>query len=238
MFAVGQPSLSFMLSAPKAPSFADNVTFPPDMLRTPVKPRVMLFTRYPVPGLAKTRLIPTIGPERAARLQQRMTESILAQLAAPSLSGVEGEIRFTGASEDEMRRWLGGAWLYRPQGDGDLGARLSEAFRLAFHERAPAVIAIGADVPRLSAYILRAALDELRAHDVVVGPTTDGGYYLIGMHAFHPELFEDIPWGTETVCERTLAEARKSGLRLGRLPELQDVDRPEDLVHVRDLLAP
>jgi rSAM/selenodomain-associated transferase 1 len=214
------------------------VTFQPDTLLILVKPRVILFTRYPVPGIAKTRLIPAIGPDRAAVLHGRMTESIVEQLAASSLSDVDVEVRFTGATESAMRSWLGKRWLYRAQGDGDLGTRLTEAFQVAFHEGAPAVMAIGADVPRLASEILRSALDDLRTQDVVVGPTTDGGYYLIGMRAFHPELFTKIPWGTETVFERTRDTAHESGLSLGLLPKLQDIDRPEDLVHVQDLLEP
>lgn len=165
-----------------------------------------------------------------------MTESVLTELAAELAPEIDLEVRFTGAMTNEMRQWLGDRCRYCGQGGGDLGARLSRAFQDAFQEEARLVIALGSDVPTLTSTILRSALDELRENDVVIGPTTDGGYYLLGMRAYHPELFAEISWGTEVVFTQTCAAAHRANLRFGELPTLQDIDRPEDLIHVQELL--
>jgi len=196
---------------------------------------ILLFARYPVPGETKTRLIPALGPVGAARLHRRMAEGAVAEartLVTPH-AGARITVYHTGASAKAFRAWLGHDLQYSPQSSGDLGERMGRAFRSAL-ERGPApAICIGSDVPALTPAILGQAFQSLGDHDVVLGPANDGGYYLIGMKRFHPELFSGIEWGTEQVWKQTCEAATGMGLRIARLPVLPDVDRPEDMEPLR-----
>ncbi len=198
----------------------------------------MIFTRYPVPGQVKTRLIDTIGAECAARIQRRLTEHILHTTRAVQRISTELSVKIvifgTGGSQRDYRAWLGDDIQYQTQSGGDLGTRLERAFDHAFQQDATSAIAIGADVPGISASILCEALNCLNSSDVVLGPALDGGYYLIGMNRTFPELFSGIDWGTGNVRSQTLESGRRLGLRMAELEMLQDVDRPDDLEILRN----
>jgi len=143
-----------------------------------------IFTRYPKPGRTKTRLIPALGAEEAALLQTAMTgRTVLTARHAARSQGFRAEIRFTGGSRRQMRRWLGPGLAYTTQGSGDLGLRMSRAFRDHLHERHDAAVIIGSDCPGLTPSIIRQAFNALLDTDLVIGPAADGGYYLIGLKA-------------------------------------------------------
>ena len=128
-----------------------------------------------------------------------------------------------------MASWLGEGIIYRPQGPGDLGRKMLRAFRGAFREGAEMAALVGSDLPGLDGRIVEKAFCLLRRADLVLGPALDGGYYMAGMKAPCPGLFEGIPWGTDLVLDETLARGRSLGLRKELLEPLADVDRPEDL---------
>ena len=196
----------------------------------PYEDRVILFTRYPSPGTTKTRLIPVLGPEGAARLHRMMAEHTLTRLQPLRASeSVSIEVRFDGGDLDQMQSWLGRNYSFTPQGSGELGARISRAVRSALDKGTKRVIVIGTDCPGLTADIVGQAIERLQTHDVAIGPARDGGYYLIGLARSLPELFRDIEWGTDKVLESTLKKSRELGLSCFLLPQLGDVDRPEDI---------
>ena len=201
-----------------------------DNHRIMTRERLMLFTRFPMPGRAKTRLIPCLGAEGAAQLQREMTEYALARVwPLVKRRGMTLEVRFEDASEGEMRRWLGDGFSFAPQGNGDLGARMMLAMTEAFAAGAQAVVIIGADCPELDAALVERALGALRMHRLVFGPARDGGYYLVGMREALPLLFEGVNWGATDVLATSLAKARQMNLEPFLLPELSDVDEPTDL---------
>ncbi|HEY3244453.1 MAG TPA: TIGR04283 family arsenosugar biosynthesis glycosyltransferase [Phycisphaerae bacterium] len=196
----------------------------------------MVFTRFPVPGRTKTRLIPALGNEGAALLQRGMTLHTLAIAdqfqRARGRDGVPSvEVRYEDGSAALMRAAFGPQRVYRRQPAGDLGTRLQSAFAESFARGARSVIAIGSDCPALEPVLLEQAFAALRTHDLVLGPARDGGYYLIGLTQPRPELFQDIAWGTEHVCEQTRTYAQQMGLVVHLLPVLDDVDEPADLPH-------
>ncbi|WP_421655958.1 TIGR04283 family arsenosugar biosynthesis glycosyltransferase [Leptothermofonsia sp. ETS-13] len=192
--------------------------------------RLIIFTRYPVPGAAKTRLIPALGAEGAAELHRTMAEYTLAQSRVlQSSDSVTLEVRFDGGSAIAMEAWLGSGLRYQLQGEGDLGDRLIRAFQSAFDEGATSVIIIGTDCPELNAPLLQEAFKHLRHHNLVLGPAVDGGYYLIGLRSPVPKLFQQIAWSTATVLRQTVEIAERLGLAIAYLPTLSDVDYPEDL---------
>ncbi len=118
--------------------------------------------------------------------------------------------------------------IWEQVGD-DLGARMSHAFQSAIGTPYQSAIIIGTDIPGITVQLISSAMKTLQDHDVVVGPTEDGGYYLIGLRSHVPQLFEDIAWSTNTVFAQTQEKANAMGLSVKVLPMLRDLDTIEDL---------
>ena len=142
--------------------------------------------------------------------------------------GMALEINFEGGTAAEMRRWLGSQATYSSQGPGDLGQRMETAFRRAFQEGCHRVVLFGTDIPGLSVPVLEQAMDLLRDRDLVLGPSTDGGYWLAGLKR-EADLFRDVAWGSGAVLAQTLAKAETLGLSTALLNPLIDIDTPEDV---------
>lgn len=196
---------------------------------------LIVFTRYPEPGKTKTRLIPLLGAEGAAILHRQMAEHTLAQVRELRRENpLSVEVHFTGGNQQFMQNWLGSNFILRSQQEGDLGCRMASAFQTAFSNGQSRVAIIGTDCPALSANILAQAFAVLSQHDLVLGPAQDGGYYLIGLRQFIPELFAGINWGTSEVLQKTADIAQKLDLKVTYLPLLADVDRPSDLPNALD----
>jgi hypothetical protein len=198
--------------------------------RPVVRERLIVFTRFPEPGQTKTRLIPALGADGAAALQEQMTRHTLRQTEQlAEHCGVEVEVCFAGGTTTLMRQRYGRQRCYVEQSEGNLGERMTRALVRAFDDRVDAAVIIGIDCPGVRPILLRDAFTALRSRDLVLGPATDGGYYLIGLSRPAPELFENVAWGTDTVLETTMTRAREAGLSVHLLETLDDVDRPEDL---------
>lgn len=189
---------------------------------------VLVFVRAPSPGMVKTRLAKDVGPDTALAIYKRMTEHVLATVRGLD-DEVETRIYFTPEDErNAVEEWLGEGLDYRAQGDGDLGARMDAAFKAAFDDEFQKVIVVGSDLPGLAADHLRLAISALSDRDAVIGPATDGGYYLLGLG--RPlDLFQEIPWSTPEVLTRTLDRFVAAGVAPAALPRLNDVDTVEDL---------
>ena len=184
-----------------------------------------MFVKAPRPGLAKTRIAQTAGQTRAAAIHRELVDAILNGIGA--LSAVE--LRFTpDDAEAEIQAWVRDNWLAKPQGSGDLGARLARAFDESFASGAERVVIIGSDCPEVRPSDVRSAWTGLKTHDVVVGPAIDGGYWLIGLRASQPALFEGITWSSDQVLGQTLQRARSLGLRIQLLRILGDIDTEAD----------
>jgi len=201
-----------------------------------MSPLLIIFTRYPVPGQTKTRLIPALGEQGAADLQRRMTEHTLDRVRSLDKDGFDIQVRFTGSDAAAMEDWLGKGLAYAPQGEGDLGVRMERAFRESFQAGFGNVFIIGTDCPDLDQGHVKEALALLADNHMVLGPASDGGYYLVGIRAGASEeqflaAFQGIPWGTSQVFTGTVNALAETGIDLGLLDELDDVDEPEDLIH-------
>jgi rSAM/selenodomain-associated transferase 2/rSAM/selenodomain-associated transferase 1 len=197
--------------------------------RTPGRGRLILFGRYPVPGRTKTRLIPALGPVGAADLQRRLTQKSLNTILQTHLPASSVEFCYTGGTSHQVRRWLGrrGIGISRQTGE-DLGSRMANALGAAFRRGYRPVVLVGTDIPSMTAGHIQNAFQALRRHDIVLGPSRDGGYWLIGMG--RPlDLFRDIPWGGADVLARTLAQAAGQGLTVHQLEPLNDIDTETDL---------
>jgi hypothetical protein len=190
---------------------------------------LLVFLKQPRPGSAKTRLIPALGPETAARLYRLLAEEEVRATTPAAGDGYERLFCFTpGEAAEEIARWFPGEALW-PQGEGDLGARMRAAFGEGFARGARRVGVIGTDVPWVTRDTVCAAFRALETHDVSLGPARDGGYYLLALREPQPTLFEGIAWSTPGVREATLRRAEALGLRVANLAKLGDLDTLDDL---------
>lgn len=184
---------------------------------------LIIFIRNPEPGKVKTRLAAAVGDERALAIYRELLD-----LTRRAALGSEAEKylwyshfvdKADGWPESDFRKML-------QQGE-DLGDRMAYAFETALADHDKAVI-IGSDCPYLSPVLLDEAFELLDDSDFVIGPATDGGYYLLGMNRFAPEVFQGIEWSTDTVFRETVARIRQSGADYEVLPLLSDVDEIGD----------
>ncbi|WP_459787776.1 TIGR04282 family arsenosugar biosynthesis glycosyltransferase [Alteriqipengyuania sp. 357] len=189
-------------------------------------PEIAIFARWPEPGKAKTRLIPALGAQGAADLYRKLLELTVREARA---SGLPFHLRVTGDDPARFRDWLGDDLDVRDQGGGDLGEKLT---------RVPAPgIMIGSDCPGLTAALLREAASVLPNRGAVIGPASDGGYWLLGLASPCPALFTDMAWSTPAVLPETLRRLEAQGVSPHLLPELTDIDTGEDLAAWPELLA-
>lgn len=200
--------------------------------------RLLLFTRYPEAGHTKTRLIPELGAVGAARLQSLLIEKIIgeAKILADNDS-IAIIVHYSGGSREEMSSWLG-PMIYESQVEGDLGVRMRTAFAQAFADGAKKAVLIGSDIPDLTAALLSEAFAALDGAKVVIGPSQDGGYYLIGMQAeaarhLYPLLFDGMVWSTAEVFAETTRRLVNAAITPAVLATLRDIDTPEDIPFAR-----
>ena len=197
---------------------------------------LILFAREPIAGQVKTRLIPALGAEGAARLYRRLLG--LALRAGAATPCARRQLWCTGMPPDGgdcARLAATHGFTWHPQPEGDLGARMAAALAEALASADRAVL-IGSDCPDYTPDYLSAAFAALSDHDAVLGPAADGGYVLIGLRRPAPALFTGIHWSRASVLAETRAALRGRGLTWVELPTLRDLDRPEDLAGVSHLL--
>jgi rSAM/selenodomain-associated transferase 1 len=191
-----------------------------------------VFARYPRAGRVKTRLVPPLDGASAARLYGAFVRDLAAALegvrAARRVLFASGE---PGPGDPPWSDLLPSGWEVRPQMGGSLGERLEAAFEELLGTGAALVL--GSDSPTLPVEVIGWAAGQLERADLVLGPCTDGGYYLIGMRRLLPQILRGIPWSTDRVLGSTLDIVERSGLVLGGLPPWYDVDTGSDLEFLR-----
>jgi rSAM/selenodomain-associated transferase 1 len=191
---------------------------------------VCIFAKPPEPGSVKTRLIPELGPERAAELAEAFLEDTVAMVRtlawAECIVAATKKFARSYFKPDEV-------WL---QSEGDMGDRLEKVLRLALKRR-KIVLAIGADSPGLPATFLESARQALITADVVLGPSADGGFYLIGLKDCPVGVLEGIQWSHSTTLAATTGKLEQFGMKTVLIDPWFDVDSHEDLERLRGLLA-
>ncbi|GIW97768.1 MAG: hypothetical protein KatS3mg111_1101 [Pirellulaceae bacterium] len=211
---------------------------------------LLVMARFPAAGKCKTRLIPALGADGAARLHGQLTEHTLRWCRqVRDRIGAQVQVWVSGASGDQMAARFGADLDYRRQPTGDLGQRMRHASQVAIESGAERIVIVGTDCPQLDAATIAQVFSTLDNHRVCLIPATDGGYVLLG---FCPEgsaivstvttdrsrtpptwidaLFKDIAWGSSQVLAQTIAQLRRrESIPLGIFPPRRDVDLPEDL---------
>jgi len=196
----------------------------------PVDDRCLLFfVRNPQKGPVKSRLARAVGADVARELYRNFLLDMLSMLESNDFPLI---ICFY--PEDaicDLKNFLGRDYRYQPQRGADLGERMKEAFIDAFAMQFRRVVLIGSDIPDLPADIITEAFTHLEAVDAVLGPSSDGGYYLIGFNreGFLPEAFRGVLWGTAGVLKKTLSILRHNKQTVHLLPSWSDIDSVDDL---------
>jgi len=204
---------------------------------------ICLFAKYPAPGKVKDRLEKVVGKKQAAFLARaflldtistslRVPRADLYLAHSPSDSGKDFEnllYLFAAVEKDNKIARKAGLITLIPQSDGDLGSRLKMASEFFFSNGARRVVFLGSDCPLLQPVVLRASFELLKKNQVIVGPTFDGRYYLIGIAGHFPEMFEGIDWSASSVYRETVSRLSKNGLEWQELELSYDVDGPEEL---------
>jgi len=190
---------------------------------------LVIFAKAPIPGDVKTRLCPPLDHDEAASLHGTLVLD-----AVERAKGLPGASLYVAGAPDlahpffKVMEGRYGAKLLAQRGP-DLGSRMRWAMQDAFEQGAQEVLLTGTDLPTLPRAHLMEALTLIKRHDVVLGPTTDSGYYLIGLRKIVPVLFEGIAWSTASVLAETKKKIEQADLSLGLLPECRDLDTLEDL---------
>jgi len=187
---------------------------------------LIVFLKYPQPGLVKTRLAKDIGPESAALLYKELTELILKNTEP----GDYQRFLFYTPQEkrSEISKWLvEDSNLFSQDGD-ELGERMANAFESIFSRGMNKAVVIGTDSPFIDRDLIQEAFRHLDKFQCVIGPTCDGGYYLLGLGSENPKLFEGIDWSSSRVLKQTKQKLKDSGLSFTCLREEFDIDTRAD----------
>lgn len=195
------------------------------------KEKLIIFVKNEELGKTKTRLAADIGDQQALSVYQKLLEWTFKQTNDLKITK---EVWYSGfIPENDI--WERGDYRKRLQSGEDLGKRMSGAFQQTFEEEEfEKAVIIGSDCAELTSGIIQSAFKKLDTHELVIGPAEDGGYYLLGMRAFHPQVFEEIEWGTESVFNETVEIIKESGASFARLEELNDVDTLKDWERVKE----
>ena len=189
---------------------------------------LIVFTREPEPGRTKTRLMPYFSAEKCAELHRCMLKDISKEMRSVDADMI---VVYTGGSDgpEFLRKTFGRNTVFIKQRGADIGIRMqnaiSEALRLGYNK----AVLIGTDIPELESETIDAAFAMLDVCDVVMGPTEDGGYYLIGMKEVRPEAFSAKLYGVDTVFNETITAMGEAGINVGCVDEYSDIDVPEDI---------
>ena len=189
-------------------------------------PALIIFVKNPIEGKVKTRIAKTVGHPKAVEIYRELlqyTHDVAETLPAADYAKTVYYGDFI--NDDDL--WNGWQKALQPQ-DGDLGNRMKQAFREQFALGADQVVIIGSDCLDLKPHHLQQAFQQLQKHDVVLGPSTDGGYYLLGMSLLHEAIFDNMPWSQPDLMEKTMAVLTRNNISYALLDPLTDIDEWED----------
>ncbi|QDU82296.1 PGL p-HBAD biosynthesis glycosyltransferase [Polystyrenella longa] len=198
---------------------------------------LILFARYPEPGKTKTRLLSAFSPESVVDIYKHLLDYTLILVRDfSSQQGCDVSLYVSGGTAQEMGTLVGDDFRLVEQTGDTLGDRMLNAVTYASELGAERTVIIGTDCLELIPDDLTKAFELLQSHDLVLGPAQDGGYYLIGLQEPQPSIFDEMPWGTNTVFNETLNRARNRSLDTALLEIHNDIDYPEDLIPLRGTL--
>jgi rSAM/selenodomain-associated transferase 1 len=191
---------------------------------------VIIFAKAPEKGKVKTRLAQDTGEEFAAEFYKLCAEHTFSEILKLKSNNFTPFIYCSNESEIEnVSNWAGQEFVVKPQVDSNLGERMKKSFDEIFSIGFTKAIIIGTDLPDVSKKMIESAASKLDEYDLVIGPATDGGYYLLGIKNLIPNIFDSIEWSTSKVLNTTMEKINSSGLKSYMLEEKIDIDTEKDL---------
>lgn len=191
---------------------------------TSTEEALLIFIKNPVKGKVKTRLAKTLGDDEALNIYQKLLSITQTQTMECNCA----RYLFYSDSIDTTDNWQNNHYLKHIQIGDDLGERMLHAFEFAFKLGHSKVIIIGSDCPTIDTQLLNTALDQLNHKEVIIGPSEDGGYYLLGMNKLASGLFENMPWSQPHLFKQSLQFLKQNQISYHLLPVLNDIDTEED----------
>jgi rSAM/selenodomain-associated transferase 1 len=196
---------------------------------------IVIMAKEPEPNKVKTRLIPALDPISASKIYKAFLMDRIHQIK--EISDVDSFIAYTPQSAESFFKEIAPEnFILIPQEGNDLGERLSNVSYELFERGYQKIVIMDSDSPNLPSRYITSSFYHLDETDVVLGPTEDGGYYLVGLSRHAPGIFKDIPWSTSEVMEITKKRAIKGGRSIHMLEKWYDVDTKEDLIRLKNEL--
>lgn len=186
---------------------------------------LLIFVKHPEPGKVKTRLAASVGNDKAVQVYRELLSFTLALTQPLSMS----KVVYYGNKVPSQDLWSDAGYTRKLQEGADLGVRMEQAFSWGFSAGYQRIVIIGSDCPHLTTGLLEEAFAKLQADEAVIGPATDGGYYLLGMTRLIPGIFSDKHWSTDTVFSATLRDLEQADANYSLLPTLSDIDTLDDI---------
>ncbi len=192
---------------------------------------LIIFVKNLIKGRVKTRLANTLGDEVAMDIYQQLLKNVHDKIQSLEIDKI---VFYSEFIEDDI--WQNDLFQKEIQEGNDLGERMKNAFKSSFTAGYKNVVIIGTDCPGIYEDILEDGFLKLNKSDIVIGPATDGGYYLLGMKKVHSFLFQNIEWSTDSVFQQTIELCNRNHLSYFLLPGLSDIDEEKDLKHFENLI--
>ncbi len=201
------------------------------MIEKEIKNAIIIFTRYPEPGKVKTRLADSIGENSSCLIHKILAERIFNECLLLNKNDFQAFVFYPKEnSEEQIRDWIDRRFILHHQIGNTLGEKMKNAFDTVFSLGFKKIVITGTDIPDISKSLLSKCFLELEKNDLVIGPSNDGGYYLLGMNKFTHEVFDNIKWSTDSVFQKTIEIINENNLSFTTIEKLIDIDVKEDLL--------
>ena len=192
---------------------------------------IIVFSRLPVEGEVKTRLSKEIGNRYATEFYRICAEHLFSEVSKLKKDDIDLFLFYSDVNKtDNVKKWVGNEFYFCSQISGNLGKKMQHAFRYVFDKDYSKVIIVGTDIPDINSGLLINAFNNLDKYDFVIGPSDDGGFYLLGMKSLQGDLFIETEWGSETVFSDTLKSLKSKNASIKTLRKMIDVDTKKDLM--------
>jgi len=192
---------------------------------------VIVFAKYPDEGKVKTRLAKTTGKKFATEFYKLCAQHTFQELKKLPEETIRLYIFFdSDNNRGKIKSWVNSGFLFHPQSGKNLGEKMFTAFSEIFENGFEKAVIIGTDLPDISSEIIIEAFSAMKKKDAVIGPSTDGGYYLLGLKSIRKEFFTNIDWSTDSVYEQTMDKLINANMEIHTLKELIDIDTENDLI--------
>jgi rSAM/selenodomain-associated transferase 1 len=200
-----------------------------NLLKMKTKNALIIFIKTPIPGLVKTRLQPELTEDQSAELYCNFLMDLDKKFKSVADFDTWYAVSLENFNEDILAAFVQMDKYFLQEGK-NLGERMKNAFQALFSRGYEKLVLIGSDIPSITINIIKQALHDLETNNCILGPSKDGGYYLVALSRIYQDIFDDLPWSTSAVLEKTLQILNKNGITYNLLAENEDIDTHKELL--------